>query len=414
MGSMICLSVGRLEVDWGKNKIFTDHSQLYQSGDLAQVPYHYVDENDSYNDATGEYNIVTVLKDGLSKPLDQVIERIDLLGYTKDFARTEFEHHSELYGLDGNKFGFEQLAKSLATVNVNAISADYGDYESFGKFFRRCLFDKIGLEAVVDDPEYVRSHVGECMETLSANTILRLIASNPLARHLTVNWQFSDLEEEGWARRDELMRSVDQKNRFLIVTEGSSDANIIRHALNLLKPYVADFFDFVDMNEGYPFSGTGNLHNFTKGLIGIAVQNSIVILYDNDAEGVASFKRSAKLNVPDNMRILKLPDMREFQDFETIGPSGPHRADINGRAAAIECYLDAGPTAVVRWNNYHEKLGVYHGELVGKRDVMKGFLAQSNINRGYDFSRIAAVVDMITSECTALRETERLADLAAS
>ena len=49
----------------------------------------------------------------------------------------------------------------------------------------------------------------------------------------------------------------------------------------------------------------------------------------------------------------------------------------------------------MRWNNYHKELSVYHGELVGKRNVMMAFLAQSNMNTDYDFSRIAAVVDMI-------------------
>ena len=29
VGSMINLSVGRLEVDWGRNAVFTDHSQLF-------------------------------------------------------------------------------------------------------------------------------------------------------------------------------------------------------------------------------------------------------------------------------------------------------------------------------------------------------------------------------------------------
>jgi hypothetical protein len=38
MGSMIHLSVGRLEVDWGKNNGFRDHSALFQQSDLAQVP----------------------------------------------------------------------------------------------------------------------------------------------------------------------------------------------------------------------------------------------------------------------------------------------------------------------------------------------------------------------------------------
>ncbi len=83
---------------------------------------------------------------------------------------------------------------------------------------------------------------------------------------------------------DQLIRPFDPENRFLIVTEGSSDARIISHALVLLKPHLADFFDFVDINEGYP-QGTGSLFNFTKRLISIAVQNKVIILYDNDAEG---------------------------------------------------------------------------------------------------------------------------------
>ncbi len=416
MGSMIHLAVGRLEIDWGKNAGFADHSQIFQPGDLAQVPYYYVDEDDPHNENGGEfeYNLVTELKDGLSKPLDQVLERLDLLGYTMTYARREFEFVSRLTEFDTDKFSFEQLAESLATVDVRAISADYGDGERFGRFFRRCLFDKIGLERIVDDPEYVRFHVGEGMENLSAYTILRLVAQNPAAAGLPVSWQFADVEEGGWARRDMFIRTVDQENRFLIVTEGSTDATIVRHALNLLKPYVADFFDFVDMDKGYPFTGTGSLYNFTKGLIGISIQNNIAILYDNDAEGVFNFNRSLRLKVPDNMRILKLPDLPDLEDFEAIGPSGAHRSNINGRAAAIECYLDLRPGAAVRWRNYHKELDIYHGELIGKGNVMKGFLAQTTVNTSYDFSRIAAVLELLISECTAIRESARLADLEAS
>ena len=413
MGSTICLSVGRLEIDWGKNGHFADHSELFQPCDLAQVPYYYVDEDDPYSEGAGasEYNIVTVMKDGLSKPLKQVMERIDLLGYTMNHARREFEYVSRLNGFDSTKFRFEQLAEALATVDVTSISADYGDNEDFGKLFSRYLFDRLGLEGIVDDPQYVQWHAAEGMENLSAYTILRLVAQNPSARDLPVSWHFADFEDEGWARRDEFMRSVDQENRFLIVTEGSSDAKIIGHALNLLRPHVADFFDFVDMNEGYPFSGTGNLYNFTKGLISISVQNNVIILYDNDAQGVASFNRTLKLNVPSNMHILKLPDLPEFRDFNTVGPSGAHRADINGRAAAIECYLDVGPAAAVRWTNYHQELGTYHGKLIGKGDVMRTFLAQSALNGDYDYSRIAAVADMLVSQCTTMSESAKLAGL---
>lgn len=39
MGSMIHLAVGRLEIEWGKNEGFRDHSALFQGeADVADVP----------------------------------------------------------------------------------------------------------------------------------------------------------------------------------------------------------------------------------------------------------------------------------------------------------------------------------------------------------------------------------------
>ena len=404
MKPMIVLSVGRLEIDWNRNSFFSNHSPLFQSSDLSDVPYYYVDPRQPYREDTDEYNLNTIHKEGLSKPLDQVVQRANLLGHTLKAAQYEYESSASLHGLDLRHLSFDQLAKALATVDINAISADYGDGESFGKFFSRYIFDKIGLAAIVDDPDYVQYEAGECLEQLSSCAILQLLAQNPHARTLPVTWQFSDMERESWAQRDQFVRPLDRKNRFLIVTEGSSDACVIRHALQLLRPHIADFFDFVDMNEGYPFTGTGNLYNFTKGLISISVQNDTVILYDNDAEGVYNFDRTASLNVPNNMRVLRLPDLSEFLDFRCIGPSGEHSTDINGRAAAIECYLDVGQSPLVRWKNFHKSLDTYHGSLVNKRDVMRTFLAQSDVNTNYDFSKIIAVLELIVSECTAMRE----------
>ncbi len=84
MGSMIHLAVGRLEIDWGKNNGFQDHSALYQATDVTKVPYYYVDEGSEYVDDAGEYRwkVITKYKDGLTKPLGEVIDRIELLGHT--------------------------------------------------------------------------------------------------------------------------------------------------------------------------------------------------------------------------------------------------------------------------------------------------------------------------------------------
>ena len=408
MGSMIHLAVGRLEIDWGKNDGFTDHSPLFQPTDLAQVPYYYVKEDgETYIDSSGQerYELFAEYKDGVSKPLGQVVDRIELLGHTLEHCEREFEYLSGLNSFDNQLFTFEELKQALVSIDVNAISADYGEMgDDFGKFFRRQMFDRLGLNAVAKHPDYARYHASEGMENLSAYSILRLLALNPKARDLPVTWQFADVEEVGWADRRAFVRTLDQSNRFLIVTEGSSDAKIIQHAFKLLKPHVADFFDFVDMEEGYPFAGTGNLFRFLQGLISISIQNNVVVIYDNDAEGVANYERSCALNVPANMLILKLPESPDFTEFDTLGPNGQHKADINGCAAAIECYLDLGPSPLIRWTSFNNKADRYQGELVNKTGYMRAFLDQRERAQDYDYRRIEAVLDTIVSSCVQMRE----------
>jgi len=82
------------------------------------------------------------------------------------------------------------------------------------------------------------------------------------------------------------------------------------------------------MEDGYPFTGTGNLFRFVQGLVGIGVHNNIVVVFDNDAEGVANLERVYQLSLPRNVRATCLPKRDEFMAFETIGPSGSAVVDI--------------------------------------------------------------------------------------
>ena len=408
MGSMIHLAVGRLEVDWGKNMGFQDHSLLFQETDVNQVPYYYVDEG-YYNENPfdeDDVKIVTEYKEGLSKPLGEVVERINLLGHTLALCEKEFLQLSKLNDFDPKKFSFRQLQQALATVDVQTLDLNYGNGgEDFGKFFRRELFTRLGLVNIVKDARYAQFEIAEAMENLSAYTILTLLAANPSATYLPVIWAFNDLDRGGWAKRSDFIKPLDQNNRFLIVTEGSSDAAIIRQAFELLKPHVSDFFHYVDMAEGYPFSGTGNLLKFIKGLISISVQNNVIALFDNDTQGVDTYNRCQALNMPENMRALKLPELDAFKSFPTIGPSGPHNADINGQAVAIECYLNLDTEACVRWNNYNKDLKCYQGELINKEGYARKFLSQRKKSMSYDYTKIEAVLDTIVEQCTKMQET---------
>jgi hypothetical protein len=408
MGSMIHLAVGRLEIEWGKNNGFTDHSALFQASDVTNVPYYYVAGEKEGPHAPGEdpWEIHTEYQEGLSKPLHHVIERINLLGHTAAVCEQEFAHHASFDGFDTIGFPFAALRKALATVDVTALSANYGEGgEDFGKFFRREIYPRLDLAMFVENSNRdFEFEMAEGMENLSAYTILHLLADNPTARDLPVQWAFNDVHEGGWAKRSDFIRPVDQASRFLIVTEGSSDAAIIRHAFRLLRPHIADFFDFVDMEEGYPFSGTGNLLRFVQGLISISVLNNVIVIFDNDAEGVSNYRRCMDLNVPENMRVLKLPDLAAFERFRTVGPNGEHTANINGQAAAIECYLQLPPDACVRWSNFVSPVDAYQGALINKTGYMREFLDQRTRTAGYDYSKIEAVLDMVVDAAVHMRE----------
>lgn len=407
MGSMIHLAVGRLEIDWGKNWGFSDHSALFQAeADVKNVPYYYAGEEDGIDfEGDPKWKPIIELKEGLSKPLELVIDRLNLLGHTYEQCEKEFVYLSGLNEFDRARFTFEQLRNAVGNVDVNTISADYGEGgEGFGKFFRREMAPRLGLiKHLKSDPKELTA-VSEAMENLSPYTVLHLLARNPHASSLPVQWTFNDIEQGGYANREDFVRPLEPINRFLIVTEGSSDAAILRHAFKILRPHVADFFDFVDMEEGYPFSGTGNVFRFVQGLISIAVQNNVLVLFDNDQEGVANYHRCIELNVLPNMRILKLPDLHAFKSFATVGPNGKHKADINGCGAAIECYLDLDACARVRWTSYSARENTYQGELENKTHYMRDFLGQKARKVSYDYSRLEAVLDVITESAIEIRE----------
>lgn len=397
--SLIHLALGNLEVDWGKNSGFTDHSPLFQRGDIRSIPYDYVE-------ADGEP--VVVMKETSIRLLGSMLGRLELLGHTLDAARREYAELLDEHGIDLDLLPFERFRQALRRVDVRVAYPDYED-DDFGECFGREVFDGMGLgEHVSYDPTKSRIGAGEMMENFHPWSALRLLAEKPENLAVPVTWSFAEVVEGGWAEREAMDAELAPELRFLLVTEGSSDAHVLGKALALLRPEVADFFRFVDMEEGYPFSGTGNLHRFCQGLVSIGVLNRVVAIYDNDAEGAARHGATARLNLPLKMRAMRLPDMDRFREFATLGPDGPGKGDINGRAAAIECYLDlawkaSGPPCV-RWSNYSAEAGRYHGELVSKGGYAARFLALKRREEDYDFGGIEAVLDVIVAECVAIAE----------
>ncbi len=239
---------------------------------------------------------------------------------------------------------------------------------------------------------------GTFFENLDPYVVLRLLAENPANLDIDVEWRFADLVEGGWADAT-IYEQLSDKDRYLVVTEGSSDGLVLRRALAWLRPDIADFFDFVDMSENYPFTGAGNLFRFCQGLARIRIQNKVVVIFDNDAAGREAEEKVRQLELPPCMTIVRLPHLADCTRFPTAGPTGRSEQDINGQAVSTELFLDlrSGPAACVRWTSYNSNMQCYQGELIGKEKYVKDFLQQPALPPDYDCSKLNLLLDHVYS-----------------
>jgi hypothetical protein len=206
----------------------------------------------------------------------------------------------------------------------------------------------------------------------------------------------------------------------MLVTEGKSDAAIIRKAMNLLKPHIEDFLQFVDMEGEYPFTGK-RVHELLQGLRKLDSQNDLLIIYDNDKEGTELYGKAAKLRLSPNVRVMTLPIMTAFRNFLTIDAIGKQEqtADINGQAVSIECFLDlhwqTERIPRVKWSN-----SCWNGKCQGALDCKEEYgkrykrLKPSELE-AYNTSKLKVLLNRILDECKAIaaarRYEERLASL---
>lgn len=430
MGTEISLAIGGVNLDWSKNHRGTDHGALFQDQDRCPVRCDQIDY-DYYEEESADPRPTEM---AFARKLEDMMPRLELLGFTLDQARSSYDNwlktwreEQEAIRSDGDPpiatpLSFDDFCAfanrhPLAELDDTYVDHDHRDPTGSAK--GRFAEDDALVARIPTGYDHQimayseRSYFGGAINVLHPYLMLRILAENPVNRETDVIWQYEPLVENGWASISDFNASARRTETFLIATEGSSDAHILKHALALLRPEILDFFRFIDVSERHPFSGTGNLVKFAEGLAKIDVHNQIVFVFDNDAEGVEAFQKLGTLKLPPNMRAILLPDLDSFRLFPAKGPEGEHLADINGRAAAIECYLDLRlhnyPQPQVIWTNYKKDMGTYHGTLEHKESYAKAFLnlsADSLASSDYDTAKIAKVLDVLIAECVSIAREE--------
>lgn len=389
---MISLGIGKLEINWEKNDVFENFRDLFQPEDWKDIKYYYAD------------NIVEVKK-GYSRKLSLVKPRLDLLGYTLQKVKSTYENAYKDYCDNMGEYAedvltFDEFFNVFSKINLSKVNTltEYDDWD-FGEYVTKCIFEDKEIHRLLKKYGYGRG--GEFYETLPPRLLIRVLCENPSAKDLPLQWYMFDSVESGWTTEEDLAPLLEEKDKILIVTEGKSDTYILQTSINMFFPAISDFFYFIDMEENYPFTGTGNLCNFASGLTKIKIQNKIIIVFDNDEAGIFSFNKcTEKLNPPPNLRFYHLPNMEEFNNFPTIGPTGDAYQDINGKAVSIECFLDLSfepdKKPKVRWTVYNDKSKKYQGALIEKDEYTRIFrksLCNDNYNKDKLFFLIDDIID---------------------
>ena len=340
-----------------------------------------------------------------SKNIMSVRRRLDLLGYSLYEIEELFNEELAMFKQpcsSSTPITFHDFYNTVINVdiqNINMASDEYDSDYDLGEYVRKCVIHEI--KDLSNFPYYDAYDIGYFLENLDPYITLRILSENKNNHNLDVIWRFKDVVEDGWNLEEDIIPKLTTQEKILIVTEGSSDTDIIKKSINRLYSDIADFFDFIDMEQNYPFTGTGNLKNFVKGLSKINILNKILVILDNDTAGISVYNDIKTIDLPNNLNVITLPNYKDFDNFKCKGPQGDSLENINGKAVSIECFLDHSSIddeIYVRWTSFNDKLIQYQGNIEPKNLLIKSF--HQYYKQEYDFTKLKYLVDYILESCT--------------
>lgn len=168
-------------------------------------------------------------------------------------------------------------------------------------------------------------------------------------------------------------------DKYLILTEGTSDIHILRDSLKLLYPHLTGYYSFMDFGASNASGSASALVASIKSFVGADIKNKVIALFDNDTAAESAISGLSKTKIPPNIKIKQYQNVEIAQNYPTIGPTGITNMDINGLAGSIEMYLGADVLKQeesfmpIQWKGYDSKLKKYQGEIIDKTKIQKDF-----------------------------------------
>lgn len=137
---------------------------------------------------------------------------------------------------------------------------------------------------------------------------------------------------------EELKGDYSANSRIILLTEGTTDREVLRTSIDLLYPHISDYYSFMDLAVRAP-GGAGSLVHVVKSFAGAGIENRTIALFDNDTAGHSAASLLRGVRLPSNIVVMSYPDIALADCYPTHGPNGSSVQSVNGTACSIELYF---------------------------------------------------------------------------
>lgn len=333
-------------------------------------------------------------------------DKLDIMGFTLKKAYDEFFKVRNIY--ESKSEFIKILNKSIEFIIDNNIYDEY-------------FLDRENLEILENDKD-LEDMVLFILRNkdilwggsfIDIRFILRIVLS--LYSDSKIIYDVSEIIANGYFDEDfEFSKSAKEtakseyiiNEKIIVLTEGKSDACVLETALNILYPHLSEYYSFLDFKATRLRGSADALVSTIKAFISSGIANRTIAIFDNDTAGQEAMKLLSGIEIPNNIKVLKYPDLEIAKKYPTKGPTGDVVMDINGMACSIELYLgkdilteDEDNLIPIQWIGYFESAGKYQGRILDKANCLKKFFDRMNdkdISReNFDFSGLDDILKMI-------------------
>jgi len=348
MGAYSHLVIGNYETSTYKNDFY------YDIVELLFTPLNYFEQ--AVEEGEREY-----VEKGFKSTVAECIDKLMVIGMSEDKVVIEYEKAKE--------------DDIVAEYHNDFISMSYREYK---EFVAECIYSGLSqydlMETYTDTRRWLID-IDFCVMQSTEAWLYAILCS--LKPNTIIKYDLSDVINSGWIKDDFIQKLNFEK--IIILTEGKTDAKYIKKSLEVLFPHLKEKYHFIDFEATSLKGSASQLVHYVKSFISAGIKNKIIALFDNDTAGLEQLEILNTLNIPNNIKVLRYPDIKIAESYPTLGPTGKQHLNINGLACSIELYFGKdilfqnGGYTSIQWTGYNSKMEKYQGEILHKKEVQQKF-----------------------------------------